>query len=84
MNIPAARDKEIEIGTIRGSKLESSIVNSMRRYFQSDPGRPRQDLESAIMGSMERYFEGPSHSGIFHLLTSVKQRSRSSNGEVPQ
>lgn len=61
MKIPTERDKEIEIGTIRNSKLESSIVNSMRRYFQSDSGRARQDLESAIMGSMERYFEAPHH-----------------------
>ena len=64
--------------------MESSIVNSMRRYFQSDSGKPRQDLESAIMDSMTRYFEGPRHQGFNHLLTSVKQRSRSSNGEVPQ
>ena len=61
MKIPAERDKEIETGTIRDSKMESSIVNSMRRYFQSDSGKPRQDLESAIMDSMTRYFEGPSH-----------------------
>ncbi len=72
MNIPAARDKETEIGTIRNSKMESSIVNSMRRYFQSDSGKPRQGLESAIMDSMTRYFEGPGHQGFNHLLTSVK------------
>jgi hypothetical protein len=54
-------DREIEIGTIRDSKLELSIVNSMRRYFQSDSERPRQDLEYAIMDSMERYFQGRSH-----------------------
>ena len=72
MNIPAARDKETETGTIRDSKMESSIVNSMRRYFQSDSGKPRQGLESAIMDSMTRYFEGPGHQGFNHLLTSVK------------
>jgi hypothetical protein len=54
-------DREIEIGTIRDSKLELSIVNSMRRYFQSASEKPRQDLEYAIINSMERYFEGPSH-----------------------
>ena len=73
MKIPTTmRDKEIEIATIRDSKMESSIVNSMRRYFHSDSGKPRQDLESAIMDSMTRYFEGPSHQGFNHLLTSVK------------
>ena len=61
MKIPTERDKEMEIGTSRDAKMESSIVNSMRRYFQSDSGKPRQDLESAIMDSMTRYFEGPSH-----------------------
>jgi len=61
MKIPTEREKEIEIGTIRDSKMESSIVNSMRRYFQSDSEKPRQDLEYAIMDSMERYFEGPGH-----------------------
>lgn len=58
-------DKEMEIGTSRDAKMESSIVNSIRRYFQSDSGKPIQELESAIMGSMERYFEGPSHQGYF-------------------
>jgi len=61
MKIPAERDQESEIGTSRDAKMESSIVNSMRRYFQSDSEKPRQDLEHAIMDSMERYFEGPSH-----------------------
>ena len=73
MKIPTTmRDKEIDIGIIRDSKMESSIVNSMRRYFQRDSGKPRQDLESAIMDSMTRYFEGPRHQGFNHLLTSVK------------
>jgi len=61
MTIPTERDKEMEIGTGRDAKMESSIVNSMRRYFQSDSEKPRQDLEYAIMDSMERYFEGPGH-----------------------
>jgi hypothetical protein len=41
--------------------MESSIKDTMRRYFQSDSGKPRQDVEYAIIASMERYFEGPSH-----------------------
>jgi hypothetical protein len=61
MKIPTERDQEMEIGAGRDAKMESSIVNSMRRYFQSDSEKPRQDLEYAIMDSMERYFEGPSH-----------------------
>jgi|GEM_PF-1473835 hypothetical protein len=73
MRIPTERDKEIEIGTIRDSKMEASIVNSMRRYFQSDSGKPRQDIESAIMDSMTRYFEGPSHQGFIHIRTSSEE-----------
>jgi hypothetical protein len=64
--------KKMEIGTSRDAKMESSIVNSMRRYFQSDSEKPRQDLEYAIMDSMTRYFEGPGRQGVNHLLTSVK------------
>ncbi len=61
MKIQTAMDREIEIGTIRNAKMESSIVNSMRRYFQSDSEKPRQSLESAIIASVNRYFEMPSH-----------------------
>ena len=59
MKIPTERDKEMEIGTSRDAKMESSIVNSMRRYFQSDSENPRQDLEYAIIASVDRYFERP-------------------------
>ena len=59
MKITTERDKEMEIGTSRDAKMESSIVNSMRRYFQSDSDSPRQDLESAIIASVNRYFERP-------------------------
>ena len=59
MKITTERDKEMEIGTSRDAKMESSIVNSMRRYFQSDSEKPRQDLESAIIASVNRYFERP-------------------------
>jgi hypothetical protein len=54
-----AMDREIEIGAIRDSKMESSIVGSMRRYFQSDSEKPRQGLEYAIIASVNRYFERP-------------------------
>jgi hypothetical protein len=64
MKLPAASDKLMEMGTIRDMKMQSSIVDSMNRYFQNDSGKPRQDLESAIMNSVKRYFEGPSRDGI--------------------
>ena len=60
MKIQTAMDKEIEIGAIRDSKMESNIVGSMRRYFQNDSEKPRQGLESAIIASVNRYFERPS------------------------
>jgi hypothetical protein len=58
VTIPTERNKETKIGTVRDEKMESSIVDTMRRYFQTDSGRPRQDLEYAIMDSVKRYFEG--------------------------
>jgi hypothetical protein len=64
MKLPASSDKVMEMGTIRDMKMQSSIVDSMNRYFQNDSGKPRQDLESAIMNSVKRYFEGPSRDGI--------------------
>ena len=57
MEIQSAVDREIEIGTIHDSNMESSIVGSMRRYFQNDSNKPRQGLESAIIASVNRYFE---------------------------
>jgi hypothetical protein len=53
--------RAIETGASQNSDMESSIKDTMRRYFQSDSGKPRQDVEYAIMASMERYFEGPSN-----------------------
>jgi hypothetical protein len=61
MKIVTADGKGIETGSPQNSDMESSIKDTMRRYFQGDSGRPRQDLEDAIMASMKRYFEGPSH-----------------------
>jgi hypothetical protein len=59
MKIPTERAKEMEIGTSRDAKMESSIVNSMRRYFQTGSEKPRQGLEYAIIASVNRYFERP-------------------------
>ena len=61
MKIVTNDGRAIETGTPQNSDMESSIKDTMHRYFQSDSGRPRQDLEYAIMASMKRYFEGPSH-----------------------
>jgi hypothetical protein len=61
MKIVTIDGRAIETGTPKNSDMESSIKDTVRRYFQSDSGRPRQDLEHAIMASMKRYFEGPSH-----------------------
>ena len=38
--------------------MESSIVDTMRRYFQNDTGKTRGDLEYTIINSVKRYFEG--------------------------
>jgi len=40
MKVPTGREKEMEIGTIRDSNMDSSIVNSMRCYFQSNSEIP--------------------------------------------
>ena len=62
MKIVTIDGRAIETGTpFKNSDMESSIKDTMRRYFQTDSGRPRQNLEYAIMASMKRYFEGPSH-----------------------
>ena len=64
MKILGANEKEIDIRTIRDTKMESSIINTMRRYFQSDSQKPRKSLEYAIMDAMNRYFEEPSRKGV--------------------
>jgi len=47
-----------EISDDRRSTMESSIVDTMRRYFQNDTGKTRGDLEYTIINSVKRYFEG--------------------------
>jgi hypothetical protein len=61
MKIVTTDGRAIETGASQNSDMESSIKDTMRRYFQSDSGKPRQDVEYAIIASMKRYFEGPSH-----------------------
>jgi hypothetical protein len=48
-------------GEIRDQKrptMESNIVDTMRRYFESDTGKSKGDLEYTIINSVKRYFEG--------------------------
>lgn len=49
---------EREIGNKKQEDMESSIVDTMRRYFQNDTGKPKGDLEYTIINSVKRYFEG--------------------------
>ncbi len=59
MKIVAADEKELEIKATQNQNMEMSIVDTMRRYFQNDAGRPRADLEYAIMDAVKCYFESP-------------------------
>ena len=61
MKIRKIDGKEVETMAVSESDMKSSIVNTMRRYFQNDTGGPRPDLEYAIMDSVKRYFESPRH-----------------------
>jgi hypothetical protein len=61
MKIVTTVGKEIETKTTRDPDMESSIVDTMRRYFQNDSGKPQENLEYAIMDSVKRYFESPGH-----------------------
>jgi hypothetical protein len=60
----AANDEEKDPRKIRDKRMESSIISTMRRYFQSDSEKPRKHLEYAIMDAMKSYFEGPSRKGV--------------------
>lgn len=53
-----ATGAEREIPDDRRTTMESSIVDTMRRYFQNDTGKTRGDLEYTIINSVKRYFEG--------------------------
>ncbi len=50
--------KEAEKGADKRSSMESSIVDTMRRYFRDDKGK-MGDLELSIVDSVKRYFEDP-------------------------
>jgi hypothetical protein len=52
--------KTIEIGEHKRSRssMESSIVDTMNRYFRDEKGR-MGNMELSIIESVKRYFEGP-------------------------
>jgi hypothetical protein len=52
-------DKAMENEAHTRSSMESSIVDTMHRYFRDDKGR-MGDLELSIMDSVKKYFEEPS------------------------
>jgi len=47
-----------ETGIRKLSKMESNIVDTMRRYFRVSPGTARENLEIAIIDASKRYFDG--------------------------
>jgi hypothetical protein len=47
-----------EIGIKKLSNLESSIVDTMHRYFTVNSGSSKDDLEISIIEASKRYFEG--------------------------
>jgi hypothetical protein len=49
---------EREIRDQKRPTMESNIVDTMRRYFENDSGKPKGDLEYSIINSVKRYFEG--------------------------
>lgn len=58
MKVLAAAGMEREIRSGRKADMETSIVDTMRRYFQNDTGKSKGDLEYTILNSVQRYFEG--------------------------
>ncbi len=58
MKVITASGKEKDITSDKRSTMESSIVDTMRRYFENDAGRSKGDLEYTIINSVKRYFEG--------------------------
>jgi hypothetical protein len=58
MKTVQATGAEREIPNDGRATMESSIVDTMRRYFQNDTGKTRGDLEYTIINSVKRYFEG--------------------------
>ncbi len=58
MKVLTASQNERDIGNDKRPTMESSIVDTMRRYFENDTGRTKGDLEYTIINSVKRYFEG--------------------------
>jgi len=47
-----------EIGIKKLSNLETSIVDTMHRYFTVNSGTSKDPLEISIIEASKRYFEG--------------------------
>jgi len=58
MKVSSAGGGDRDIGTDKRPTMESSIVDTMRRYFENDTGKSKGDLEYTIINSVKRYFEG--------------------------
>jgi hypothetical protein len=58
MKIMAASGNEKDVRSNKKPTMESSIVDTMRRYFENDTGKSKGDLEYTIINSVKRYFEG--------------------------
>jgi hypothetical protein len=58
MKVSSAGGGDRDIRTDKRPTMESSIVDTMRRYFENDTGRSKGDLEYTIINSVKRYFEG--------------------------
>jgi hypothetical protein len=59
MAMPTDRKEEMpEIGIKKLPNLESSIVDTMRRYFTVNAGTSKDALEIFIFEASKRYFEG--------------------------
>lgn len=58
MKVQTTTDGERDIGSDKRPTMESSIVDTMRRYFENDAGKTKGDLEYTIINSVKRYFEG--------------------------
>jgi hypothetical protein len=58
MKLLTPADSERDVRSDKRPSMESSIVDTMRRYFENDTGKSKGDLEYTIINSVKRYFEG--------------------------
>jgi hypothetical protein len=58
MKVSSAGGGDRDVRSDQRPTMESSIVDTMRRYFENDTGKSKGDLEYTIINSVKRYFEG--------------------------